>query len=293
VNIPFTSVILTAKNHQPKITQTLEYLIDFLEKHNIAIQLTKETAEIYQQQTHPVISLDSLTLDQTSTLVIAIGGDGTLLHTARSVVQSSTPIIGINCGKLGFLTDIIPESLTAQLECVLSGKYIEEKRFFLKVSVDNQSPIYALNEMTLLPTQAPNLVEFSVHIDQKLVCHQRSDGLIIATPTGSTAYSLSGGGPILHPELNAMVLTPMFPHTLSMRPIVVSADNTVKVTLSAVDGQQARICCDGQTPLPISTNQTVFIKKASKPLRLIHPPGYDYYNALRSKLHWATKPSQG
>lgn len=223
-------------------------------------------------------------------LIIVVGGDGSLLSAARSAVKVNVPVVGINRGYLGFLTDILPDELSKQINEVLAGNYIEEPRFLLDATLSNtQTVCYqaeALNDIILMPGDIPHLIDFEIYIEDKYVCRQRADGLIIATPTGSTAYALSGGGPILHPNLDAIVLVPMFPHTLSSRPIVIDGNNTIKIIINKQNKVSPRLSFDGHHRIITQPGHIVTVKKKPQMLRLIHPPNYNYYETLRSKLGW-------
>lgn len=223
-------------------------------------------------------------------LMIVIGGDGSLLRAARLVVDHGIPILGINQGHLGFLADIQPQFFRKQLGAILDGQYQETHRFLLEVEIlsDTQSiHEIALNEIVLVSGDIARMIEYQLTLDGQLVCTQRADGLIIATPTGSTAYALSGGGPILHPQLDAFVLVPMFPHTLSARPLVVSANSTLELKVAAPRARNLPgLTCDGLQQILLSPQAKITIRKKAKSLRLIHPPEYQYFEVLRSKLQW-------
>jgi NAD+ kinase len=224
-------------------------------------------------------------------LVIVVGGDGSLLDAARAVVDFDVPVVGVNRGRRGFLTDISPQALTQSLEPLLAGHFREERRFLLEVRlIRDQQEIArasALNEVVLYCGEIARMIEFELKIDQQFVYRQRSDGLICATPTGSTAYALAGGGPILHPSLSAMVLVPMHPSVLSSRPIVL--DSTVEIALHLVPENTlpSRISCDGQVHFDAKPNDRLKILRKAKELRLLHPIDYDYYHTLRTKLGWS------
>lgn len=224
-------------------------------------------------------------------LALVIGGDGALLSTARAMVEYQVPLLGINRGSLGFLTDIRPSEVEQKLEEILAGKFHTEHRFCLETMITN-NPItqrcHALNEMVLSAQGAHHLIQYEIYVDKQFVCRQRADGLIIATPTGSTAYALSGGGPIIHPELNALTLVPMFPHTLSMRPIVINGDSTILLRVKENLNSQIQMSCDSQTFYPVNEESVIEIKKKQKSIQLIHPTSYNYYKSLRSKLHWGS-----
>lgn len=225
-------------------------------------------------------------------LALVIGGDGALLSTARAIVDYDLPLLGINRGSLGFLTDVHPAEVEQKLEEILEGRFTSEKRFLLEVNVSKNKVLqtgHGLNEIVLSAQGAHHLIQYEIYVDKQFVCRQRADGLIIATPTGSTAYALSGGGPIIHPELNALTLVPMFPHTLSMRPIVINGDSTILLRVQNNLNTQIQVSCDSQTFLPVSGESEIEVKKKKQSITLIHPTSYNYYKSLRSKLHWGSK----
>ncbi|CAM3958582.1 NAD(+) kinase [Pseudoalteromonas byunsanensis] len=226
-------------------------------------------------------------------LAIVVGGDGNMLGAARVLARFDVAVIGVNRGNLGFLTDLNPDGFEASLEEVLRGEFISESRFLLEVEVyrhaELKSANLAVNEAVLHADKVAHMIEFEAFINGEFVFSQRSDGLIVSTPTGSTAYSLSGGGPILTPQLNAMALVPMFPHTLSSRPLVVDANNEIRLKLSLENTDSLQVSCDSHVVLALLPGDEVVIKKADKALRLIHPKSYSYYNVLRQKLNWGSR----
>jgi NAD+ kinase len=226
-------------------------------------------------------------------LIIVIGGDGSLLSAARLAVNVNTPVIGINRGRLGFLTDILPNEMETQLGAVLNGHYEEEKRFLLHTRIFDEDHVYfegdALNDVVLSRGKETHLIEFSVYVGQQLVSHYRSDGMILSTPTGSTAYALSAGGPIMHPHLNAIVLVPMFSHSLSSRPLVIDGEAKIELHISHFNESDLRISCDGHESRMVKPGQKVAVQKNHQHLRLLHPLDYHYYDTLRSKLGWEAK----
>lgn len=225
-------------------------------------------------------------------LAIVIGGDGALLSTARALVDHQVPLVGINRGSLGFLTDIKPAEIEQRLNEILEGKFTVESRFLVETTIhdgEKQQHGYGLNEIVLSAQGAHHLIQYEIHVDKHFLCRQRADGLIIATPTGSTAYALSGGGPIIHPDLNAITLVPMFPHTLSMRPIVVNGDSTITLRIQDNLNTKIQLGCDSQTFLDVNNECDIQIKKKDKKITLLHPLSYNYYKSLRSKLHWGSK----
>lgn len=231
-------------------------------------------------------------IGQQADLAVVVGGDGNMLGAARVLARYDIKVIGINRGNLGFLTDLDPDDAHAQLNEVLNGNYFVESRFLLEAQVgrESQSPRLglAINEVVLHPGKVAHMIEFEVYIDETFAFSQRSDGLIISTPTGSTAYSLSAGGPILTPSLDAIALVPMFPHTLSSRPLVINSSSTIRLRFSSLRSD-LEISCDSQIALPIQEGEDVLIRRSEKHLNLIHPKNYNYFNTLSSKLGWSKK----
>ena len=219
-------------------------------------------------------------------LIIAIGGDGTLLSSARSFGYKGIPILGINLGSLGFLTDIAPEELTTSLKEVVTGKFIEDKRFFLQSSINEQvQSNIALNEIVIHSSSTAKLIEYELFIDECFVYRQRADGIIISTPTGSTAYSLSGNGPIVHPETQAITLLPMFPHSLNTRPLII--DQEAKIQIRICKKGRANLSLDSHNKVSLNAGDQINISKAASQLSLIHPLNHDFYSAAREKLGWS------
>lgn len=281
----FHRVTLVGRQGVEGVPETLMALQDYL------LSLKKEV--ILAENTERTMDSDRLLsakeLQGKTDLLIVVGGDGSLLNAAHIAVPQKLPVLGINRGRLGFLTDIPPDELT-QIRDILDGHYYEEMRFLLEALVAEDKKIVAqviaLNDIVLFPGNAPRMIEFDILINEEFVCNQRADGLIIATPTGSTAYALSGGGPILHPQLNAVALVPMFPHTLSSRPIVIEANDQIKVIISPKNDVSPYISNDGQQRVPVKPGENVYIHKYKYPLYLIHPTNYNYYDTLRRKLDW-------
>lgn len=260
---------------------TLQAVVDFLQQQSVQIFIEEKTAEMMNKKHGATFSDDHIPAE--IDLMIVVGGDGSLLNAARCALPHNLPVLGINRGRLGFLTDIHPTEL-AKIAEVLSGKYQSENRFLL--TAHEKKPLgVALNDVVLSPGDA-QLIEFDIVINNQFVCQQRADGLIIATPTGSTAYALSGGGPILHPALNAIVLVPMFPHRLSNRPIVIDGDAKIEVVIHKQNASTPFISCDGQHRIRIEPGSKITVQKHEKKLQLIHPKSYDYFTTLRQKLGW-------
>ena len=290
MNKSFKTIGIIGRLRNPGVKQTLNALAQYLKSLKQNLLIETETAESLEDTSLPTISREEI--GKHCDLLIVVGGDGSLLHATHAVIDQEIPLLGINRGSLGFLTDILPTELD-KIKDILDGKYTIEKRFLLTASITlhNQSIGHddALNEIAIIPDAVPHMIEFEIYIDEQFVCSQDSDGLIIATPTGSTAYALSGGGPILHPQLDAIVLVPMFPHSLSSRPIVIEGNRRIDIIISPNNITSPRVSCDGRAYIPTPPGSHITIHKKPKPLLLIHPLDYNYYEALRSKLHWGKK----
>ena len=225
---------------------------------------------------------------------IVVGGDGTMLSIARILAPDKVPLIGINQGRLGFMTDIAIREKEPALDAILAGEYETEDRDILQATVTRQGQVLldtlALNDAVVSRGAVGGMIELSVHIDGKFVYNQRSDGLIVATPTGSTAYALSANGPILHPNLAAIVLVPVAPHALSNRPIALSDDCTVEMVLTR--GRDAGAHFDGQAHFTLQERDRVTVRRSEHKIRFLHPVGYDYFKMLRQKLNWSALPSE-
>jgi NAD+ kinase len=234
--------------------------------------------------------MDIDAMGQVCDLVIVVGGDGSLLRGARALAKYGVPLLGVNRGRLGFLTDIIPEDIENKVEEVLAGNFKSEKRFLLDMEVKREGKVIAtadaLNDVVLHPGQFIHMLQFEISVDGVFVTSQRSDGVIVATPTGSTAYSLSGGGPILHPTLDAIVVVPMNPHTLSSRPIVVAGDSAISIVVGEHNRAEPMVTCDGHSHVDVQTGDEISIRKKAQLLELLHPLDYNFYERCRSKLGW-------
>jgi NAD+ kinase len=285
------------------VFETLAQLIAFFQAQNRHVVVEQGTAEGFAERAkalkHPLrsASFQSCRLQQigeAADLVIVVGGDGCLLGAGRALVKHNTPVLGVNRGRLGFLTDVSPHCIEAQLAEILAGKYTIEERFLLECEVSRaERPVGsgdALNDVVMHPSQAVQMVEFDLFIEGQFVYTQRSDGLIVATPTGSTAYALSAGGPIMHPNLDAIVLVPMFPHALSSRPLVVPGSSEIKIIVKPNRYHQPlRLSCDGQPGIELAEGDIIRVSKKPQKLKLLHPLDYNFYEACRSKLGWSHK----
>ena len=223
-------------------------------------------------------------------LIVAIGGDGTLLYAARLVAGYSVPLLGINRGRLGFLTDVSADSMLEDVDTVLGGRYSEDRRSLLAARLEKQGAesvsALALNDVVVNKWQTGRTMDFETSINGRFVNSHGGDGIVIATATGSTAYALSCGGPIVEPDLDVWVLAPISPHTLSDRPIVVRAGSKIQLHMSDRFESRGQVTCDGSAIGDLAQGDSLFVEGADSQITLLHPPGYDYYRLLRSKLHW-------
>ena len=223
-------------------------------------------------------------------VILTIGGDGTILHEANLSLEYHKPILGINLGRCGFLATCEVDEMEQKLSAVARGDYMLDTRMLLYVRVlgDDSWEGHALNDVVMTKGRLQQAIDFSIYCDDILVEHYRGDGVIVATPTGSTAYSLSAGGPILTPSLDAITLVPMFPHTLSARPLVINSSSTIRLRFSH-RRNDLEISCDSQIALPIQDGEDVLIRRCDYHLNLIHPKDYSYFNTLSTKLGWSKK----
>lgn len=289
---PFEVIAIIGKPRDQQAIQTHRELYTWLKSEGYQVLIDDRLSEILddlpQQDFASLIRLGNV-----ADLAIVVGGDGNMLGAARVLSRFNVRVIGVNRGNLGFLTDLNPEDFQAALKTVLAGDYIEEERFLLEAEVHRHGQVKshnaALNEAVLHPGQIAHMIEFEVYIDNSFAFSLRADGIIVSTPTGSTAYSLSGGGPILSPSLNAISLVPMFPHTLSSRPLVVDGKRRIKLLVSPDNRGTQEVSCDGQVSLPVSPGDEIHIYQSPNVLKLIHPTEYSYYHVLRNKLGWSSK----
>ena len=224
-------------------------------------------------------------------IVIVFGGDGTLLNAARKYLNYEIPILGINMGNVGFLTDISTENFEKTIKVVLEGSYKIEERNLVSAKFGNNH-LYGLNEVVIHSGAYAQLMRYRLNVNDKVVYEQRSDGLIIATPTGSTAYALSAGGPIIHPSLDVWTILPMLPQSLSSRPFVISSNEKVELDLFDGPNDNAKICVDGQDDIDIPYGEKILISKMEKTLKLVHPNDNDFFEACREKLGWSLNISK-
>jgi len=289
----FATIGLIAHQYSERAVYSLERLIRFLQNQERAYILEEETARLLTDPALASAARQRVTLEalgQNTDLIIVVGGDGSMLGGARALVDSGVPLLGVNRGRLGFLTDILPDDIETKVGEVLAGQYLAEDRFLLNVTISQQGlngdQGLALNDVVLHPGEFIRMLEFEIYVDDHFVTSQRADGIIVSTPTGSTAYALSGGGPILHPRLDAIGLVPMNPHTLSSRPMVVPGNSTVKILVGEHNHAIPQVSCDGQLHLPARPGCQILICKKPEHLHLIHPKDHNFYERCRSKLGW-------
>lgn len=292
----FTRIGVLARPGTGRVVESLHCLLACLAHRRKQVYLDDATAALLRpalsRQSGPS-SVDRSGMGVLCDLVVVVGGDGHILGAARDFAPFKVPILGINRGRLGFLADISPDEIEARVLEVLAGNYTVAEHFLLQGELirngKNIAAATALNEVVVHPGTQPRMMEFDLKIDDQFVYNQHSDGLIVSTPTGSTAYSLSAGGPIMHPNLDALVLVPMFPHTLNSRPLVVAGDSRIEVQLGEQEHEQFKVSFDSQTALDARPQDRIHIGKAKFALRLIHPPGHSFYQVCRSKLDWASR----
>ncbi|MCX7037263.1 MAG: NAD(+)/NADH kinase [Proteobacteria bacterium] len=253
------------------------------------VTLVQNSAD-WQRFADQVQAVDDAQLLERAQLGIVIGGDGSLLYAARLVAQAGIPLLGINRGRLGFLTDVMPQDMLDSLDAALQGRCSVDKRPLLDariLSPNRQPPRQlALNDVVLSKWDTGRILDFETSIDGSFLNSHGGDGLVVASATGSTAYALSCGGPIVAPDLDVLVMVPICPHTLSDRPIVVSRHSRIAVTLHERAGTRAQVTCDGVICDELLPGEQLLITPAIEQLTLLHPPGYDYFRLLRAKLHW-------
>ncbi len=283
----FKKVALIGKYKSPEIADPLLKLADFLAGRGIDVLLDTYTAEQIGHNGHAVASLKEI--GRKCELAIVIGGDGTMLNIARTLAPYDVALIGVNQGRLGFLTDLSMETMFESIGSILDGNFVTDTRMLLDSEVflgkEPARKVLAFNDVSVNKGADGSLIELEVHIDGRFVYNLRSDGLIVASPTGSTAYALSSGGPILHPGLSCIALVPVSPHTLSNRPIIVGGDSKIEIT--AHKSVDAGVHFDGHSRFDLSEGDRIVVRCCSHPIRLLHPEGHDYYHMLREKLHWS------
>ncbi len=284
----FERIGIVGRSEQSGLDQTLPALLELLQARGHEVILDEQLAELVE---HDVELADSDAIGQRVDLVIVVGGDGSLPSAARILSKYDTPVLGVNRGRLGFLTDILPDEMEQQIPPVLEGRYKRDNRFLLEARVVRDGKSLdagdALNDVVVNSGNTAQMIEYELYVDDTFVYRQRADGLIISTPTGSTAYSLSGGGPIMHPSLNAIVLVPMFPHALSSRPIVIDGNSQVRLDILDRNRIHPPVTCDGQVHMTAQPGDSVHICRTPYQLTLLHPLDHSFYASCRDKLRWS------
>lgn len=286
---PFQTIALIGKPDAERISETLSRIHRHLSESGLRVLVERQCAD---HVTGPVTACSFEEIGASSDVAIVVGGDGTLLTTARSLIEHDIPLIGVNLGRLGFLVDISPEQAVSQIDAILGGDFQLEERPLLCTRVWRNGTVVheqvSVNEVVIHSWNATSMIEIETSIDGVFLNSQRADGLIISTPTGSTAYALSAGGPILHPDLNALVLAPINPHTLTNRPIVIRGDRLIEVAFRPSKQTGAQVVCDNVPLTDIATSDRLAICQHDRPFRLLHPVDHDFFAILRSKLNWST-----
>ena len=282
----FKTVALVGKYQSPEVAAPLLKLARFLERRKVEVLMDRVAGSRAGRGRYPTLPLEELA--RKADLAIVVGGDGTMLSIARAFAPHDVALVGVSQGRLGFLTDISVENAIETIGAILDGRFVAEKRMLLEGRVSSKAKqaarSLAFNDVVVSKGARANLIELEVRIDGEFMYHQRSDGLIIATPTGSTAYAMSAGGPIVHPALSVMALVPVSPHTLSNRPIVVSSDSVVDVIVR--HAADPRVHFDSHTRFDLREGDRVTVRRFSHAIRLLHPARHSYYTMLREKLNW-------
>lgn len=291
---PIQTVGIVGKRTDPAALPTIVALCQVLRELGREVLVDELHAALAQAQGLPAVSREQL--GQSCQLIVVVGGDGTLLDAGRSLAHFGVPLLGINQGRLGFMVDVRPADIREALIAILAGKGVADDRLLLDMQVrhadgTHEASALAVNDVVLRNFASIRMLEFETWLGPEFISQHRADGMIVSSPTGSTAYALSGGGPVVHPSVQALTLVPICPHTLSDRPIVVPATATVRIVLRGPAPAMATVTCDGQVSRPLIPGDTVEICRAAHPLRLIHPSNYQYFSLLRDKLHWGRGPS--
>lgn len=286
----FGTIALIGKYQSPEIAGSLQLLVDFLRRQGRRLLVEEGTSVSVGSYGCEVASYDAIGAG--ADLAIVLGGDGTMLNAARQLALHNVPLVGVNQGQLGFMTDIAIDGMLAAITALLAGRFSREQRFLLDAEVLRDGrrmfQTLALNDVVVNKGDIGRMIEMEVKVDGEFIYVLRADGMIVATPTGSTAYALSANGPILHPAVPGIALVPLCPHALSNRPITICDQSRIEIVL--MPNHDARIHFDGQTLFEARAGDCVRIVRASHSITLLHPPGYSYLAMLREKLHWSATP---
>jgi NAD+ kinase len=286
MKFPFKNVALIGKQKSPEVAAPLLRLAQFLVARGLNVVVDSLTAEHLKDNPYPAMTLSAMA--GVADLAIVIGGDGTMLNIARTFSPHQVPLIGVNQGRLGFLTDLTLENMQHSIAAMLDGQYVTERRLLLSARVlRDKAEVFsglAFNEVVVHRSHISSMVEFEVRIDGEYLYNQRADGLIVSTPTGSTAYAMSAGGPILHPGLEVLELVPICPHTLSNRPIVVNSLSVLEILMHR--SHDIRVRLDSHTSFDLQLHDKIVVSRHPDHACLLHPVGHSYYHTLREKLLW-------
>ena len=275
-------IYIKEKAYQEIDNEALHSLISSLKNHTPKVFIEDDA----DYQNDSIMKLNNKEFVSKVDLIIVFGGDGTLLNSARKYLKNNIPILGINMGNVGFLTDVKTEDFESIIQDILNGKFEIEERNLVSASFLNET-VYGLNEIVIHSGAYTQLMRYRLSVNDKVVYEQRSDGLIIATPTGSTAYALSAGGPIIHPSLDVWTILPMLPQSISSRPFVISSKERVVIKLLKGPLEDAKICADGHDDIAVPYDEDIAITKMNNTLRLVHPIDNDFFEACREKLGWS------
>lgn len=286
----YRNVALIGKLHEDRVAHAVTGLASYLWSRNARVLLEDSSGDPDLLPDAERLAVDEIS--EAADLIIAVGGDGTMLHAARLTAGSDTPILGINLGRLGFLADVSPDDATERLDQLLSGHHRLETRAMLKAVVHSAAgtsePRYALNDFVVQRWEVGRMIEFETWVDDRFVSSHRADGLVVASPTGSTAYALSSGGPIVHPAVDALVMVPICPHTLSDRPLVLGSDCRIEVRMvQSRHADRAQLTGDAAAVSDLDAGDRIEISAGEREVKLLHPEDHDYFRILRDKLHWA------
>ena len=286
----FTRIGIVTKTHEPAVKDALERVIAVLNRRGVETLVDTVAASLQPQGVYRAVP--SAELPAFCDLVISIGGDGTLLQCAGLIYPRDVALIGVNLGRLGFLTDLSLTEIEEGLEAVLNGAYLSEERAVLGCEVVRDGRVIAsedgLNDVVVQKWNTARLITLETYVDGQFLHSQRSDGMIVATPTGSTAYALSGGGPILDPRTHALALVPICPHTLTNRPIVVSDQAHIEIHVATDREDESRVTCDGNSIQDLLPGDCVRVFRRARSVRLLHPADHDHFATLRAKLNWGS-----
>ena len=288
----FPRIALVGRPGSPDVSGPLARLAQTLRKRGHEVAVEADTAQWAPLKDCAVLA--AADLGQQTDLVVVLGGDGTMLSIARRLAPAEVPLIGINLGRLGFLTDIPLARMEPAVEAMLDGRYAEDRRTLIAARVERRDgggeSVLSLNDVVVNRGALGSLIEYAIEIDGRFVFAMRADGVIVATPTGSTAYALSAGGPIIAPQVPAFALVPVAPHALTHRPIAVPDGASIAITVQ--QGKDASVHCDGQAHFELAEGDRVVLTRAAHRARFLHPEDHDYFAMLREKLHWSETPER-